>query len=112
MKTAIIECFEKLHISSLNKTSLLATGIKHNLESVSFNFWLDFFAKIIPKVEILFGQMQSRSMNSAFADAAIGCFTTAIHIVGYMMKLGSAYVHPMNHLAIQPRYDKCVNIML
>ena len=45
MKTAIIECCEKLPSSSSNKTSLLATGIKHNLESASFNFWLDFFCR-------------------------------------------------------------------
>ena len=33
MKTAIIECCEKLQLSSSNKTSPLATAIKHNLES-------------------------------------------------------------------------------
>ena len=52
-----------------------------NLASASLNFWLDFFAEIIPNVEILFGQMQSHSMNSAFADAANSCFTTAIQRV-------------------------------
>ena len=49
--------------------------MKHN---TNFNFWLDFFAEIMPNIEILLGKMQSRSMNSAIADAAIGCFTTAI----------------------------------
>ena len=56
----------------------MALSIKHTLESPDFEFWLNFFSKIMPHVDLLYGLMQSRSTDSAFANTAIANFNTSI----------------------------------
>ena len=74
MKDAIIKCCDNLLTSRSQQTGFVADGIKHALENPYFEFWLNFFAKIMPRVDLLYAPMQSRLMNSAFANAAINNF--------------------------------------
>ena len=78
MKDAIIECCNDLLTSRSQHTGCVAAGIKHTFENPDFELWLNFFAKIMPHVDLLYAQMLSRLINSASANAAINNFNTSI----------------------------------
>ena len=78
MREALIACCDNLSGSQSQHTGFVALGIKHTLESPDFEFWLNFFSKIMPHVDLLYGLMQSRSIDSAFANTAIANFNTSI----------------------------------
>ena len=88
MKDAIIECCNDLLTSRSQHTGFAAAGIKHTFENPDFELWLNFFAKIMPHVDLLYAQMQSRLMNSASANAAINNFNTSIQKI--RDKIGSS----------------------
>lgn len=58
-----------------------AAGHKKILVSYGFNFWLSFFSKIMPLVDILFGQLQKREINSISAQRAICNFEQSIQVI-------------------------------
>ena len=80
MKPAIIQSCSDLESTS-QQTGFVATGIKNTLQSPSFEYWLNLFAKIMPHVEILFNQMQSRQINSVFAQSCVDAFKSQIQSV-------------------------------
>ena len=73
------DCFEELKYSSNSDESINeASGILHHLNSKNFIFWLNFFYQIMPHVEIIFNQMQSRSIDSYKVQEYIKNFNEAI----------------------------------
>ena len=76
-KTDIIECMDQIlennNILS-DSTICQAVGQKKVLSSHSFNYWLEFFSKIMPLVEILFGQLQKREIESSSVQKSISLF--------------------------------------
>jgi len=48
------------------------------LNNSDFNFWLTFFSKVMPFVEIMFSQLQSRSVDACKAKSALKIFTSSI----------------------------------
>ena len=47
----------ELETSLSKETFAGAVGIKQTLQHPEFQFWLRFFAKIVPHVDILYGQL-------------------------------------------------------
>ena len=90
MKDAIIEFCDNLLTSRSQQTGFVAAGKKHTLENPDFEFWLNFFAKIMPHVDLLYARMQSRLIRSASAKAAIN-FNTSIK--KYETKLVAPLLH-------------------
>ena len=77
-KDALIECCSKLEASNSKETGSAAAGIKRMLTDSDFNFWLTFFSKVMPLVEIMFSQLQSRSEDACKAKSALKRFTSPI----------------------------------
>lgn len=55
-----------------------ASGILYILNSENFIFWLEFFQQLMPHVEILYNQMQSREVNAVKISENIGKFKDSI----------------------------------
>ncbi|XP_045595761.2 zinc finger MYM-type protein 1-like [Procambarus clarkii] len=56
-----------------------AAGVKRVVNDPEFEFWLEFFSKVMPHVDILFSQFQSRNIDAAKANASLKAFTSAVH---------------------------------
>ena len=74
----LIQCCDVLEKSQSKETGLAAAGIKRMLCDQEFIFWLEFYSKIMPQVEILFAQFQSRSIEPTTARNFVTNFTSAI----------------------------------
>ena len=48
------------------------------LNDVDFLFWLNFFNKVMPHVDILFGQLQSTSIDAVKANSDLAAFSDAL----------------------------------
>nr|CAH7730272.1 unnamed protein product [Callosobruchus chinensis] len=61
----LIEVFEEIE-SRCEKsiTSNEASGIRRALEDPEFIFWLELFHKILPQVDILYNQLQSKNKDT------------------------------------------------
>ena len=77
-KDALIACCSKLEASNSKETGSAAAGIKRMLNDSDFSFWLTFFSKVMPLVEIMFSQLQSRSVDECQAKSALKIFTSSI----------------------------------
>ena len=64
LSDALLECCSVLEESLSESTRNGASGIKRMLKDVDFLFWLNFFNKVMPHVDILFGQLQSTSIDA------------------------------------------------
>ena len=76
-KNDIIQCMDEILKNDEIKnveTICQAAGHKKKLVSYEFNFWLSFFSKIMPLVDILFGQLQKREIEAVTAQNAISSF--------------------------------------
>lgn len=76
-KEDIIQCMnEILENDSIMSDSTIcqALGQKKVLSSHNFNYWLKFFSKIMPLVDILYGQLQKREIEPSSAHKAISSF--------------------------------------
>ena len=73
-KDKLIECCTKLEASTHNDTVQKATGIKRMLNDPEFIFWLTFFNKIMPHVDILYQQLQQRNLDAFKAKSALENF--------------------------------------
>lgn len=83
-KKDIIQCMnEILKTDEIKNSQTLdqAVGHKKKLVSYEFNFWLSFFSKIMPLVDILFGQLQKREIDSLTAQKAISHFEGNIKLI-------------------------------
>lgn len=58
-----------------------ATGLKRHLEDEHFLFWLNFFHKIMPHVDILFKQLQMRDIDVISVKNCILSFNNNIQII-------------------------------
>ena len=72
-----MDCFTVLEDSSESKENG-ASGIKKMLNDTDFLFRLDFFNKVMPHVDILFGWLQSVTTNAAKAKTDLAAFTASI----------------------------------
>lgn len=81
MKNVIIECCSKPESSNSKVTGLAAAGIKRMSKDPEFNFWLDFFSKVVPHIDTVFSQLQSRNIDAVKANAALTAFISAVQMV-------------------------------
>ena len=73
-KNKLIECCTILESSSYKDTVQKATGIKRMLNDPEFIFWLTFFHKIMPHVNIMYKQFQQRTFDAYKAQATLRIF--------------------------------------
>jgi len=78
MKDALIECCSILEGSKSRETGFAAAGIKRVLNDFEFEFWLQFFSKLMHHVDILFSQLQSRNIDSAKVNDFLKAFNCSI----------------------------------
>lgn len=78
MKDALIECCSILEASNSRDTGSAAAGIKRIVSDPEFEFWLEFFSKVMPHVDIMFSQFQSRNIDAAKANASLKAFNFAV----------------------------------
>ena len=78
IKDKIIECCTKLEESNNNETVYKATGIKRMLNDPEFIFWLNFFKKIMPHVDMLYNQFQKRTIDAVWAKSCLKSFNDYI----------------------------------
>jgi len=58
------ECFFELEKSYSKNTVHEAQALRRNLEDCEFLFWLQFFHKIMPHIDILYSQIQCRQIDT------------------------------------------------
>lgn len=80
-REALLKCFEKLEGDRSMETVQKARGLRLFLQDKEFNFWLTFFHQIMPHVDILFRQVQSRQVDSLKLKQEVQNFVKAIEIV-------------------------------
>lgn len=78
-KESLIECFKELQQSRQSTTVQQASGLLRMLEDETFLFWLHFFHRVMPHVDILYAQMQSRNMESVAMYRALDEFYRCIN---------------------------------
>ena len=64
IKDSLLEVCSRLEASGSEETGYQAAGIKKSLMDADFLFWLDFFAKLMPHIDILYAQLQSRQIDA------------------------------------------------
>ena len=74
----LIECCTILESSSYKDTVHKAVGIKRMLNDPEFIFWLNFFHKIMPHVNILYKQFQQRTFDAFRAQHCLNAFNSHI----------------------------------
>lgn len=73
------KCMEEIQSTVNSHTTISeASGILHILNSENFIFWLEFFQQMMPHVEILYNQMQSREVNAVKISENISKFKDTI----------------------------------
>ena len=79
-KDSVIECFIDLEeSSSSSKTVQEASGLRLYLENDEFLFWLSFFHRIMPHVDLLYGVLQARLTDAVKTKRAVSHFIQAIN---------------------------------
>lgn len=82
MKTAELkECFKKLQTGHTDTTDTAASGHLRTLKDPKFLFWLFFIHLIMPHVDILYNQLQSRNADSTTIHIAVDNFSQAINFI-------------------------------
>ena len=81
IKEEIIECCSVLEKSNSKETGAAAVGIKKMLRDPEFGFWLDFFSEIMPHVDILYNQLQSRNIDATKANTSLNVFSSQIQTI-------------------------------
>lgn len=77
----LIECFKELQKSNNIPTVQAASGLLRMLNHKHFLFWLSFFHRIMPHVDLLYDQFQSRHANSSTVHSALGDFYNEIYTI-------------------------------
>ncbi|XP_076048822.1 uncharacterized protein LOC143029777 isoform X2 [Oratosquilla oratoria] len=78
MKEVLIECCTALESSNSRSTGFMAAGIKRILSDPEFEFWLEFFSKVMPHVDKLCTQLQFGNINAAEISDSLIVFTFAV----------------------------------
>ena len=81
MKDELVESCSILEASSSRDTGYAAAGIKRIVSDPEFEFWLEFFSKSMPHVDILFLQFQSRNIDATKASASLKAFNSSVQKV-------------------------------
>ena len=95
LKDSLIECCNKLESSNSAITGSAASGIKRMLLDSNFLFWLEFFYKVMPRVDILFAQLQSSSVDAVRAASHLTAFSGAIQQVRDNLSPASMYTETL-----------------
>ena len=75
----LYHCFEQIEISCRQTSTISqARGLKLKISQSDFLFWLHVFHMIMPHVEILYNQLQKRSIDAVTAKKAIQSFEEII----------------------------------
>lgn len=77
-KESLKKCLLQLEKTSNDKTSQGAVGLRRYLENEEFVYWLTFFSKIMPHVDILYNQLQARSTDAIKAKNAVSNFVGVV----------------------------------
>ncbi|XP_067013750.2 zinc finger MYM-type protein 1 [Anabrus simplex] len=80
-KTCLLECLLILEKSLSNSTCIQAVRLRRCLQDQEFLFWLEFFHRVMSRVNILQKQLQVRSVNALEVKFAVSNFTRAINII-------------------------------
>lgn len=81
-KNNLIKCFEKLQsTSTTDKTIQSSTGLLSLMKNETFLFWLELFHKIMPNVEILYNQFQSRNIDAYKVQKVLNEFYNSISTI-------------------------------
>ena len=78
IKDNLIETCSQLEASGSEQTGCQASGIKKTLMDSDFLFWLGFFAKLMPHIDILFAQLQSRQIDACSLKVHLDHFFSSI----------------------------------
>lgn len=74
-KDNLIKCFEELQsTNTTDKTIQASTGMLQLLKNETFLFWLELFHQIMPHVDILYNQLQSRNIDPVKIQNALNTF--------------------------------------
>ena len=77
-KESLKECLLELKQLPGNRTCHGAVGLRRYLEDAEFLYWLTFFSKLMPHVDILYNQLQSRFIDPVKARNAVSHFIDAV----------------------------------
>lgn len=73
------ECFERIEENSHQTNTInQAQGLKLKMEQSNFNFWMEFFYKVMPHVNILYDSLQSRNVTPDLAKKCVDSFLEEI----------------------------------
>ena len=78
LKDAILQCCDQLEESRSGDTGSTAGGIKRLLADLEFLFWLEFFSKIMPHIDILYNQLQARDIDATKTAKCIQSFKSSV----------------------------------
>ncbi|XP_042242452.1 zinc finger MYM-type protein 1-like [Homarus americanus] len=78
MKAAIYEYCNTLEASNSRDIGCAAARIKITLNDPEFEFWLEFFSKVMPHIDVLFSQFQSRNIDAVKANVSLNVFNSTI----------------------------------
>jgi hypothetical protein len=81
-KEEILQCLENIEMGIPKRysteTVALSSGFANWFEDITFFFWLSFFSKIMPHVDVLFSQLQQIQADALNIQIAIDSFEKAI----------------------------------
>lgn len=78
-KDSLIDCFSKIEEENQQTTTInQAQGLRLKLEQNNFIFWLEFFYKVMPHVNILYDNLQARNITPDTAKKALDSFLEEI----------------------------------
>ncbi|XP_071525918.1 zinc finger MYM-type protein 1-like isoform X1 [Panulirus ornatus] len=78
MKDAFIECCSTLETCKSKDAGFAAACIKRTLNDPEFEFWLDFFSKLMPHIDNLVSQIQSAYVDANKVAVSLNTLDSAI----------------------------------
>ena len=64
LREELDECFSTLATSNSTETVSAAIGLKRMMNDPEFLFWLKFFSKIMPHIDVFYNQVQARNIDA------------------------------------------------
>jgi len=64
LREELVECFSKLATCNSTETVSAAVGFLRTMNDPEFLFWLKFFSKVMPHVDIFYNQIQARNIDA------------------------------------------------
>ena len=90
-KEEIYECLENIVDDNTNDYKAInkAIGLQNLIKNDDFNYWLDFFNKIMPHVDILYNELQHRSIDCIKARKYVDEFKSSVDKVRNSIPAGN-----------------------